>query len=445
MQRRGMSKTKTLVKHSQSIKLLIITQFYPPDYAATGQLIAELAVQLGRLGLPIQVFTGQPSYAFQTKSAPEIEHLGQVVIRRCTLLNTTWLPPVVRTWFEQILGKAVNGLLFFLRSALHLLNASSRGEVLLLTTAPPFLPILGYLANLILGLPYACLLYDLYPDIAVELGLISADHWLVRLWDAINRRIWKRAQQIIVLSATMKNRVAAKCPEVTDKIGVIHSWADPAWILPIPKEHNWFAKQFNLVETFTVLYSGNMGRCHDMDTIFETVKLLQQKPIQFVFIGSGAKRQAFEFRAKKLGLKNCKFLPYQDKKNLPYSLTACDLSLVSVSQGMEGLVAPSKLYGALAAGRPVAIICESHSYLRGILNEADCGKALSNGDAVGLAAFILHLATNPDLAKQMGKAGRDYMQSHFTPELIAKQYSQLLFKKIKTLPVEGVTKKEVSV
>ncbi|NET07893.1 MAG: glycosyltransferase family 4 protein [Merismopedia sp. SIO2A8] len=440
-----MSTTKMLVKHSRRLKLLIITQFYPPDYAATGQLIAELAIQLGRLGLPIQVFTGQPSYAFQTKSAPKIEHLGQVVIRRCTLLRTAWLPPVVRTWFEKILGKAVNGLLFFLRSALHLLDASSRGEVLLLTTAPPFLPILGYFANLILGLPYVCLLYDLYPDIAVELGLISADHWSVRLWDAINRRIWKRAQQIIVLSATMKHRVAAKCPEVIDKIGVIHSWADPAWILPIAKEDNWFAKQFNLVDTFTVLYSGNMGRCHDMDTIFEVVKLLQQKPIQFVFIGSGAKRQVFQSKAKKLGLRNCQFLPYQDKKNLPYSLTACDLSLVSVSEGMEGLVAPSKLYGALAAGRPVAIICESHSYLQGILNEAACGKAFSNGDAAGLAAFILHLAANPDLVKLMGKAGRDYMQCHFTPELIAQQYSQLLFKKTNTISVGGVTHKEVSV
>src|ERR671933_1222265 len=127
-----------------------------------------------------------------------------------------------------------------------------------------------------------------------------------------------------------------------------------------------------------------------------------------------------------MGLKNCQFLPYQNKQNLPYSLTACDLSLVSVSPGMEGLVAPSKLYPALAAGRPLAIICEQHSYLRSMLKESGCGEAFHNGDAEGLAAFIRRLAADSQLTKQMGQAGRRYLQSNFTPDLIAQQYSQLL-------------------
>jgi glycosyltransferase involved in cell wall biosynthesis len=312
------------------------------------------------------------------------------------------------------------------RAGLHLLKTRSRGDVLLLTTAPPFLPILGYLANKIFGLPYVCLLYDLYPDIAVELGVISRHHWLVRFWNSFNRRIWKQAQQIIVLSPSMKDRVVAKCPDVIDKITVIHNWADPTQIAPIAKYENWFAKAFDLVDTFTVLYSGNMGCCHDVETILEAAKLLQQEPIQFVFIGNGAKREAFRSQVTQLGLHNCRFFPYQDKQNLPYSLTACDLSLVSVGFGMEGLVAPSKLYAALAAGRPVAVICEEHSYLRSLINDAQCGQAFNNGDAVGLAAFIRHLAADTQRVKQMGQAGRSYLFSHFTPELIAKQYSKLL-------------------
>jgi glycosyltransferase involved in cell wall biosynthesis len=412
-----MSNGKTPVRHGRPIKLSIITQFYPPDYAATGQLIEELAVQLSQLDLSVQVFTGQPGYAFQNESAPVREHLNRVTIRRSRS---------TRIWSKRIRGKAVNGFLFCIRSGIHLLRTRSRGDVLLLTTAPPFLPILGYLANKIFGLPYVCLLYDLYPDVAVELSVVSKYHWLVRLWDAINRRIWQHSQQVIVLSPSMKERVAAKCPEITHKITVIHNWADPKSITPIAKHHNGFAKDFNLVNTFTVLYSGNMGRCHDMDTILEAVKLLKQEPIQFVFIGNGAKRSAFRAQAQELGLHNCQFLPYQDKQNLPYSLTACDLSLVSVSPGMEGLVAPSKLYSALAAGRPIAAICEQHSYLRGILTDACCGEAFSNGDAVGLAAFIRRLAADSQLVKQMGQAGRYYLLSHFTPELIAKQYSQVL-------------------
>lgn len=412
-----MSKANTLVRNNRRIKLSIITQFFPPDYAATGQLIEELALQLGRLGLPVDIFTGQPGYAFHKESAPAIEHLDKVKIKRS---RTT------RIWSKRIRGKALNGVLFCLRSGVHLLRTRSRGDVLLLTTAPPFLPLLGYLVHKSFGLPYVCLLYDLYPDVAVELKVVSREHWAVRFWDTVNRHVWRRAQKVIVLSSTMKDRVVAKCPEIKDKISVIHNWADPNQIVPIAKHQNWFAKAFNLVDTFTVLYSGNMGRCHDMETILAAAKLLKDQPIQFVFIGNGAKREGFRTQASQLGLHNCQFLPYQDKQNLPYSLTACDLSLVSVSPGMEGLVAPSKLYAALAAGRPLAIICEPHSYLRTMLQESGCGEAFSNGDAEGLAAFIRRLAADSQLTKQMGQAGRRYLQSHFTPDLIAQQYSEVL-------------------
>jgi glycosyltransferase involved in cell wall biosynthesis len=93
---------------------------------------------------------------------------------------------------------------------------------------------------------------------------------------------------------------------------------------------------------------------------------------------------------------------------------------------MEGLVAPSKLYGILAAGRPVAVICAARSYLRQLVAEAKCGAVFENGDATGLAEFIRGLAANSQLAKDLGNSGRRYLQSHFTPEIIAKQYLNVL-------------------
>jgi len=418
-------------KQQARVKLSVITQFYPPDYAPTGQLIEELTTQLGHQGIQIHIFTGQPGYAFKKESAPTIECKDKLLIRRSR---------TARLWPKRIRGKAVNGLLFCLRSAFHLLKTCWRGDILLLTTAPPFLPILGYLAHLCFCLPYVCLLYDLYPDIAVELQVVPANHWIVKFWDLINREIWRNAKAIIVLSPTMKERIVAKCPEVADRVTVIHSWADPDWIVPMPKKDNWFAHKYNLVDKFTVLYSGNMGRCHDMETIMEAARELQNQPIQFVFIGDGAKRKACQEQAASLGLNNCLFLPYQDKQYLPYSLTACDLSLVSVDQGMEGLVAPSKLYGILAAGRPVGVICEEHSYLCELVKEAEFGAAFRNGDATGLAEFIRHLANNKHLANQMGKAGRRYLESNFTPEIIAQEYYEVLHQVLgsKTKPNRSV-------
>ncbi|NET31573.1 MAG: glycosyltransferase family 4 protein [Cyanothece sp. SIO1E1] len=404
-------------KLDQSNTLSVITQFFPPDYAATGQLIEELVKHLGQSGMTIEVFTGQPGYAFKSDSAPQVEQTGKVRIQRSR---------ISQLFPQQIRGKAINGLLFFLRAGLHVLKASHRGYTLLLTTAPPFLPVLGYLANICLGLSYICLIYDLHPDIAVELGCISANHWLVRLWNSLNIKAWRQAKEIIVLSSTMKEQIVAKCPEVASKISVIHSWANSEQITPIPKHDNWFAQTHNLVDQFTVLYSGNMGRCHDTETILAAAQHLKDEPIQFVFIGGGPKRKAFMAQMTTLGLKNCLFLPYQEKENLPYSLTACDLSLVSVCPGMEGLVAPSKLYSALAAGRPIAAICERQSYLTQLIQVAGCGAVFNNGDGINLANFIRFVRSDARLAEAMGKAGRRYLEMHFTPEIIAKQYSRVL-------------------
>lgn len=157
----------------------VITQFFPPDYAPTGQLIEELVRHLGSLGIDIEVFTSQPGYAFRTSSAPAVERIGRVRIQRSR---------TAQLWPGRIRGKAVNGILYTLRAALHLFKARHRNNVLLVTTAPPFLPLVGYLGCVFFKIPYVCVLYDLYPDIAIALGVIPKHHWLARLWQALNKK-----------------------------------------------------------------------------------------------------------------------------------------------------------------------------------------------------------------------------------------------------------------
>jgi glycosyltransferase involved in cell wall biosynthesis len=397
--------------------LSVVTQFFPPDYAATGQLLEELMMHLAQQGFNIRVFTGQPGYAFDKDQAPSQEIRGRLRIQRTC---------VTQLFSRRIRGKAINGLLFFIRALLHIVRHNHRKQLLLLTTAPPFLPFLGYIANRLFGIPYACILYDLYPDIAVELDVISYQHWVAKLWRWANRLVWARASELIVLSPAMRGRIISHMPEIATKVTVIHSWADAEAIQPIAKNANWFAKTHHLVKPFTVLYSGNMGRCHDMATILEAACLLRHEPIQFVFIGGGAKRQQLIQEAENRKLSNFLFLPYQEKAHLPYSLTACDLSLVSVSADMDTLVAPSKLYPALASGRPVGVICPPQAYLRSMIHEAQCGATFANGESVQLAEFIRTLAADPALAQQLGQASRRYLKANFTIDVIAKAYAQVL-------------------
>ena len=408
--------TAELVK-ARRLKVSVVNKFFPPDYATTRQPIEELVNQLDRQGAEVEVFTGQPGYAFNAAKAPAFEKIGRVKVKRS---RTSQLFP------NRVRGKAINGVLFSLRTFLYLLSPRRQGNVVLLTSAPPFLPVLGYLASLLFGISYVCLIYDLYPDVAIELGVISADHWLARLWQTINRQVWKRSKGVIVLSPAMKDRVVSICPQIEPKVSIIHSWANPDWIVPLPKTDNWFAQEHQLVEPFTVLYSGNMGRCHDVDTILDAAIELHDQPVRFVCIGAGAKREGLIQQVQRLGLKNFTFLPYQDRQVLPYSLTACDLSLVSVAEGMESLVAPSKLYSALSSGRPLAVICPEHSYLNQVVSEANCGASFANGDGQGLAQFIRFLMHDRSKAEHMGASGRAYMQKSFTPEAIAKQYFKVL-------------------
>lgn len=411
----------TVFTSSQTVpklKLTILTQFYPPDFAATGQFVEELATNLSQEGMEVTVFTGMPGYAYDAdQEAPRQEDRAGVKVYRSR---------VSRWGSRNFFGRLFGGLLFCLRAALHLCSAKHRGDLLLFVSEPPYLQTLGYLIQSLFRIPYACLVYDLYPDVAVELGVLSEQHWIVRIWNWINRSVWNRSSVIIVPSDTMQERIVQRAPHLASKLVVIHNWADANWIKPLEKKDNEFAKQYGLTETFTVLYSGNMGRCHDMDTILNAAIKLQREPIQFLFIGAGPKRLESVQRVEALGLKNCRFLPYQDKELLPQSLTACDLALVSVARGMEGLVAPSKFYSALASGRPIAVICEPHSYLRQMIADARCGAAFSNGDGDGLAAFIRHLSGNRSMQERLGEAGRHYVSQYFTPEGISQQYKRVL-------------------
>ncbi|MGK7888018.1 MAG: glycosyltransferase family 4 protein [Leptolyngbyaceae cyanobacterium] len=408
-------------------KVLILNQFFPPDFAATGQLIEELAKQLVHQNLDPEVFTCQPGYAFQTQSAPTRESVDGVRI---------WRSRLSHIWLQRIRGKALSGLIFCLRSFLFILRRQwlqvhPTYDVVLVTTAPPFLPIVAYLAHRLVGISYVCLIYDLYPDVATRLEVISPTHWLTRCWQRLNQKVWSHAHRVIVPSDSMKQQVMQNCPSLPSrKVMVIHNWADPNHIYPRPKQDNWFAQSHDLVRPFTVLYSGNMGRCHDLNTVLETMHHLQADahdlPIQFVFIGGGAKLSVLQAEAEALNWSHVKFLPYQAKQDLPYSLTACDLALVSVSETMGDLVAPSKLYSALAAGRPVAVICPRCSYLNPLIAEAQCGATFANGQGKQLAAYIQQLRGDRFLAETQGQAGRLYLETHFTPQKIAMAYADVL-------------------
>jgi glycosyltransferase involved in cell wall biosynthesis len=403
---------------SQQVRVTVVSQFFPPDYAATGQLLDDLTRRLAGRGMPVQVLTGQPAYAFRQARAARIEFEPTRCIRRTR---------ASRLWPMRIRGRAVNGLLFCLRISLRLLRYARRGDLILYTTEPPYLPVVGWLLHLLTRTPYLVLLYDLYPDVLVELQVLGERHWFTRLWRQLNRWMFADAEEVIVLSEPMAQRVRRFSPQVGEKLSVIPSWADQAAIRPLAKADNWFVRRHGLETGFTVLYSGNQGRCHDLVTLLAAALLLRRRlDVRFLFIGQGPQHQRLLDLVKDWGLSNCRFLPYQDAEVLPYSLTAGDLAVVSLGIEAEGLVAPSKLYGHLAAGTPIAAITPPGSELQQLVQESGCGSWFANGDAEGLAGWILQLRDNPQELERCGQAARSLLERRASPERITDAYWRLL-------------------
>lgn len=399
-------------------RLTLVSQFFPPDFAATGQLLNDLSARLAAQGQQVQVLTGMPAYAYTRSDAERLEFEPNRCIRRSR---------VSRFWPLRIRGRAVNGILFCLRISLRLLRYSRRGDLILYTTEPPYLPLLGWLLHRLTRTPYLVLLYDLYPDVLVGLGVLQADHWLVRLWRQFNRWMVADAQQLIVLSEPMAERVRTHMPAAAAKLTVIPSWADPQQIRPCPKASNWFVREHQLADRFTVLYSGNQGRCHDLNTVVAAARLLRHDPnVLFLFIGDGPQHQRLLQLVHDWDLENCCFLPYQEFVDLPFSLAAADLALVTLSAEAEGLVAPSKLYGHLAAGTPIAAVTSSTSYLRQLVERAGCGRWFANGNAEDLAGWITELRADPRRAAAYGQAARALLKRTASPEITTAQYLALI-------------------
>ncbi|MEB3353752.1 MAG: glycosyltransferase family 4 protein [Cyanobacteriota bacterium] len=366
----------------------------------------------------MQIFTGMPAYAYTTSNARRIEFQPNRCIRRTQ---------ASRFWPLRIRGRAINGILFCLRISLRLLRYSRRGDLILYTTEPAYLPLLGWLLHRLTRTPYLVLIYDLYPDVLVGLGVLRANHPLVRLWRRFNRWVFADAQELIVLSEPMAERVRAHEPAAISKLTVIPSWADSEQIRPRPKAANWFVQRQKLEGRFTVLYSGNQGRCHDLLTVLGAARELHHDPeVQFLFIGKGPQHQRLRQLVHDWGLSNCRFLPYQELCDLPYTLAAADLALVSLSIDAEGLVAPSKLYGHLAAGTPIAAITPANSYLRQLVEGQGCGRWFANGNAADLAAWIAELKADPAQAAACGQAARALLERTATPEIITAQYLTLI-------------------
>lgn len=416
-------------ERSRPSRVLILNQYYVPDVAATGHLLHELAVELARLGVEVEVLTGRPSYGPPDtwQDCPLRETVDGVKIHRLKVarFDKNFLP-----------GRAINYLSFVVPMILNMLLRSRHDTVYLYTTNPPFLGAIGAFVHLFRRHHYVTLLHDAHPQLGVWVGTFKRGSLIERSWSWLNRRKYNRTLETIVLCKAAKNLVhqTYKVPE--NHIHVIPNWADGEDLHPIEKHDSSIAHEHGYLDDFVLLYSGNMGLYYEFETVLAVAELLRDEPFKLVLVGGGGKKKWIEEEIERRGLVNAETLPYQPFEKLNESLNACDASLVTIAEGIEGISFPSKLYTSLAVGKPIVGLSESGSELREIVERNDCGIWNELGDAEGLAAQIRELIVDPARARRLGENARRTFEHGYTRQICAAKYAEVLRLADPTCPAE---------
>jgi len=277
-------------------------------------------------------------------------------------------------------------------------------ETILFLVSPPFLNLIAYFFKKLRRQRFVILVYDIYPNAAVNFGPLKDTGIIARLWRYINRKVWENAEIVF----TIGNKMAANLETMFDssktaagKVIVIPNWANTDWIKPLAKEKNEFAKKYDQIGKLTVMYSGNLGQTHDISTILKAARELKgNDSIRFMIIGEGAKKSIVEQAKSEDDLNNLTVLGFQPETVLPYSLATADIAVITLDKGSEGLSVPSKTYYSMASGAALIALCEEDSEVALTIRKHDCGFVIKPGDTDAMVKAILELLGDEEKLKR---------------------------------------------
>ncbi len=262
---------------------------------------------------------------------------------------------------------------------------------------------------------------DVYPDVAVELGVLSEGR-LLRATRRLERFCYDKADAVTVLSEELQENVRAKTA-APEKVRVIPNFVDTTAIVPAPREND-YRRHFGLTGKTVVMYAGNVGLSQSLDTVLETAgALAYERDLIFVINGQGAGRPELERKAR--GLTNVRFVNMQPVERLPEVLAAADVHLVPLKKGLARSSVPSKTYSILAAGRPLIAGVDPATEIARLVQHSGAGIAVPPEDAEALTKAVRQLLESPQDRQVMGAAGRSFVERWASPAAVAQSYAEL--------------------
>jgi glycosyltransferase involved in cell wall biosynthesis len=398
-------------------RLVFVNRFFYPDESATSQLLTDLAWALASRTFLVHVVCSGQLYTNPDARLPPAENLQGVTIHRV---------PTTRYGRARLLGRSIDYASFYASAGWALLRLLNSGDVVVAKTDPPLISILAAFCARLKGAALVNWQQDVFPEVATRLAANPLPRWLNGMLR--NLRDWSMrsaAMNVLIGQRMLEYFQRRGIPD--SKLCVIENWADADAIAPRPTQMSALRVRLGLGARFVLCYSGNLGRAHEFDTLIAAADALRSDPsVVFLIIGGGVKMESLRSAVVRRGLDNFRFLPYQPREELEDSLAAGDVHLACLLPSVEGFIMPSKLYGILAAGRPLIFIGDSDGEIARVVREARCGTTVGINGIDDLVGTIRRLQCEPDSRAAMGARAREFFVARYSRDKAIEKWLSVL-------------------
>ena len=368
------------------MRVLIVSQVFAPEPGSVGEHMAQAAIALAKRGAEVRVVTSRRGFDDPRLVFPAREDMHGVDVVR-----VPW-----SSFGKTSIARRIAGSLgFVVQSTLRSLRGY-RPDVVIVGTSPPLSSLVGEALARLHGAALVYWVMDVNPDQIVALGRLPATHPAVIALGYWNARVARTATKVVVLDDDMAARMRAK-GAAAERMSILPPWPLDDYIEPVPHADNPFRREHALADRRLVMFSGNLSTASPIATFVDAARRVTDVPgLRLFVIGGGEGKKCLDAELARDPLANLTSLPYEPLERLRYSLSAADVHLVSLGDAMRGIVHPSKVYGALAAGRPIIYLGPEGSHIDRLIAAHGIGWRVAHGDVDAAERLLRAVATMPE-------------------------------------------------
>ena len=404
------------------MKLVILTQYYPPEIGAPQNRLHDLAVRLRDKGVDVIVLTGMPNYPHM-EVHPEYKHKLYFKERIDGI-------PVHRSWLwvknarRNIALRILCYLSFTFTSLLIGAFKLPRLDFILCESPPLSLGLTGLILARLKSGRFILNIADIWPDGAVELGVIS-EGFLVRLTRRFEKWIYRKSDLISGQTRGIGAHVKKHFPE--KHVHLLRNGVDLSMFEPAYEDTGWRKKRGFSKSDRLFLFGGILGFLVGLEVVlYAADKLRDHRDIKFLIFGQGPEKEGLIALKNELMLNNIFFFDPVPRSAMPEMISACDVGLMPMRRAefLKGAI-PSKSFEYLAMERPILLGAEGEAKEL-LIDDAGAGLAFEPENPDDLAEKVLLLSNAPDLRKKLGTAGRKAAKLRFDRAIIAERFFDFL-------------------